>query len=191
MVKKNESSRYLLGITGASGAIYAARFLRHMEQLNLAVDVMVSDCGQEVLAFEGQLESLQMANRIYPNDDLFAPPASGSSAYLGMAILPCSMGTLGRVAAGLADSLLTRAADVCLKERRPLVLVPREMPLSQIHLENMLRVQRAGATVIPACPSFYRNPETIEDLVDTVVAKVFDQLGIAHQIVAPWRVDED
>jgi len=188
---KTESPRYLLGITGASGAMYAARFLMHLEQMDIPVDVMISDCGQEVMAYEGHLEALQLANRIFPNDDLFAAPASGSAPYAGMAILPCSMGTLGRVAAGLSDSLLTRAADVCMKERRPLVIVPREMPLSQIHLENMLRLQRAGAIVVPASPSFYRHPQTVEDLVDSVIAKVFDQLGIRHQILAPWRAGEE
>lgn len=179
--------RYLLGITGASGAMYAGRFLMHMDQLGIPVDVMVSDCGQEVLAFEEQLEMLKFADQIFDNEDLFAAPASGSSHYQGMVVMPCSMGTLGRLAAGLSDTLLTRAADVCLKERKPLIVVPREMPLSQIHLENMLRLQRAGALIVPAAPSFYRHPKSVEDLVDSVLAKVLDQFGIAHSIVKPWR----
>ncbi len=186
---KPTPKRYLLGITGASGSIYASRFLIHMESLGLPVDVVVSDCGQEVLAFEEQLEMLQHGETIFDNDDLFAAPASGSSLYAGMVVMPCSMGTLGRISMGLSETLLTRAADVCLKERKTLIVVPREMPLSQIHLENMLRMQKAGAIVIPASPSFYRHPQTIEDLVDSVVAKVMDQLGIEHSIVKPWRED--
>jgi len=187
MALKKTESRWLLGITGASGAMYAARFLEHMHRLDHPIDVVISDCGQEVMAFEHQLEALELADRIYPNDDLFSPPASGSSRYAGMVILPCSMGTLGRVAAGISETLLTRAADVCLKERKPLLLVPRETPLSLIHLENLLRMQRAGAIIIPASPSFYRHPLSIEDLVDSVLAKVADQMGIAHNIAKPWR----
>lgn len=188
MAKKQiKTKRYLLGITGASGSIYASRFLIHMEKLDLPVDVVVSDCGQEVLAFEEQLEMLQHGETIFDNEDLFAAPASGSSLYAGMVVMPCSMGTLGRIAAGLSETLLTRAADVCLKERKTLIVVPREMPLSQIHLENMLKLQKAGAVVIPASPSFYRHPQTIDDLVDSVVAKVLDQLGLEHSVVKPWR----
>jgi 4-hydroxy-3-polyprenylbenzoate decarboxylase len=181
-----ENKRWLLGITGASGAIYAARFLHHMHALGCPVDVMISDCGREVLAFEEQLASLELASRIFVNTDMFAAPASGSARYVGMAVLPCSMGTLGRMAAGISDSLLTRAADVCLKERRPLVLCPREMPLSQIHLENLLRLQKAGAIIIPASPSFYRHPKNIEELVDSVVVKVLDHLQVDHQVAKAW-----
>lgn len=180
------TNRWLLGITGASGAIYAARFLYHMKALGCPVDVMVSSSGQEVLAFEQHVQCLELASQVFANDDLFAAPASGSARYVGMAVLPCSMGTLGRMAAGISDTLLTRAADVCLKEGRPLVICPREMPLSQIHLENMLRLQRAGATLIPACPSFYRHPKTIEDAVDSVVVKVLDHLRVEHQVAKPW-----
>lgn len=186
-----EAERWLLGITGASGAIYAGRFLQHMDQMGFAVDVMVSECGQEVLAFEEQLEMLRFADQVFDNGDLFAPPASGSARYKGMVVMPCSMGTLGRLAAGLSDTLLTRAADVCLKERRPLVVVPREMPLSRIHLENMLRLQSAGAIMVPASPSFYRHPRSVEELVDSVLAKVMDQLGMAHSLVKPWGKEEE
>jgi len=178
--------RFVLGITGASGAIYAARFLQHMQALGHLVDVVVSTSGQQVLDFEKQSDCLALAARQFSNDDFFAAPASGSAHYAGMLIAPCSMGTLGRIAAGISDSLLARAADVCLKERRPLVVLPREMPFSRIHLENMLRLQDAGATIIAASPSFYRNPTTIEELVDSVLAKVFDHLHVAHQLVKPW-----
>jgi len=186
---KQAAKRWLLGITGASGAIYAARFLHHMNRLGQLVDVVVSDAGQEVLAYEEHLDSLQLAQRIFDKEDWYAPPASGSAKYSGMVILPCSMGTLAKVATGVSDTLLTRAADVTLKERRKLILVPREMPFNAIHLENLQRMDRAGAVVIPASPHFYRHP-TIEDLVDTVIAKVLDQLGIEHDLARPWGETE-
>lgn len=188
--KPQIADRILLGISGASGAIYAGRFLMHMKNMGLPVDVVVSDSGQEVLAYEEQLEMLQHADQVFDNEDLFAAPASGSSNYKGMVVMPCSMGTLARIAAGISETLLTRAADVCLKERKTLIVVPREMPFSQIHVENMLRIQRSGAVVIPASPSFYRHPRTIDDLVDTVLAKVLDQMGLSHTIVKPWREDD-
>jgi len=163
----------LLGITGASGALYAKRFLRYAEERGFAAELIVSKNGEAVLKHEGCEDILRNCAKIHKIDDFFAPPATGSSDYLGMAILPCSMGTLGRIAAGTSDNLLIRAADVCLKENRPLVLVPREMPLSEIHLENMLKLKRAGATIIPACPHFYKHPATLEELADTVVERVF------------------
>lgn len=177
---------WLLGITGASGAIYAARFLQHMTRLGHAVDVVISDAGQEVLAYEEQLDCLELAHRIFDKNDWFAPPASGSAKYQGMVILPCSMGTLAKVATGISDTLLTRAADVSLKEKRTLILVPREMPFNAIHLENLQRVERAGGLILPACPHFYRHPKSIDDLVDTVIAKVLDQLKIEHDLARPW-----
>jgi len=176
----------LLGITGASGAIYALRFAEHARRLGYEVEAVVTEAGMQVLRYEKSAALLENCMRIYANNDFFAAPASGSSDYTGMAVLPCSMGTLGKIAAGLGDNLLTRAADVCLKERRPLVLVPREMPLSALHLENMLRLQRAGAVILPACPHFYQHPSSIDDLVDTVLAKVFSQLGLPHDLSQPW-----
>jgi len=160
----------LLGITGASGAIYAKRFLRKAGELGLSVELIVTKNGEAVLKHENCFDILQNC-KIHKIDDFFAPPATGSSDYLGLAILPCSMGTLGRIAAGTSDNLLIRAADVCLKESRPLVLVPREMPLSEIHLENMLRLKRAGATIIPACPHFYKHPKNMDELADTVAER--------------------
>jgi 4-hydroxy-3-polyprenylbenzoate decarboxylase len=130
-------------------------------------------------AREGQLD-------VYARDDWLAPMASGSNPGDAMAICPCTMGTLGAVAAGLADNLIERAADVMLKERRPLVLVPREMPLSAIHLENMLRLARAGAIILPPAPGFYTHPQSIDDLVDFVVARVLDHLGVANALVPRW-----
>ena len=161
----------LLGITGASGSVYAKRFLQYAKERGFSVEVIVTKTGEAVLKHEN-CEAILQGCKIHAIDDFFAPPATGSSEYAGMAVLPCSMGTLGRIASGTSDNLLVRAADVCLKENRPLVLVPREMPLSEIHLENMLKLKKAGAVIIPACPHFYRHPKTVEDIADTVVERV-------------------
>jgi len=162
----------LLGITGASGSIYAKRFLSLAKKHGFAVELIITKIGEQVIKHERCESILKDCKKIHRIDDFFAPPATGGSKYLGMAVLPCSMGSLGRIAAGTSDNLLVRAADVCLKESRPLVLAPREMPFSEIHLENMLRLKRAGATIIPASPYFYEHPKTIEELADTVVEKV-------------------
>lgn len=184
-------SRFVLGITGASGGIYAVRTAMHLKRLGHSVTLIVTAPGKEVLEFEGANQVFDYADEVCKVDDFFAPCASGSSDYAGMAVVPCSMGTLGRIAAGTSDNLLVRSADVCLKERRALVIVPREMPYSLIHIENMERVTRAGAVVIPASPQFYSKPESIEELVDTVVAKVLRHLGIPRQqldyIAKPWK----
>ena len=163
----------LLGITGASGSIYAKRFLLLAKKKKLAVEAIITKTGEQVIKHEHCESILQNCRKIHRIDDFFAPPATGSSDYCGMAVLPCSMGTLGRIAAGTNDNLLIRASDVCLKESRPLVLAPREMPFNEIHLENMLKLKRAGATIIPASPYFYRHPQTIEELADTVIERVF------------------
>jgi 4-hydroxy-3-polyprenylbenzoate decarboxylase len=166
----------LLGITGASGSIYAKQFLLLAKKKGFATEAIITKTGEQVIKHERCESILKDCKKIHKIDDFFAPPATGNSKYLGMAVLPCSMGTLGRIAAGTSDNLLIRAADVCLKENRPLVLVPREMPFSEIHLENMLRLKRAGTTIIPACPHFYQHPETIEELADTVVERIFSTL---------------
>lgn len=185
-------SRYILGVTGASGAIYATRTAMHLKRLGHEVSLVVTALGREVVEFEGQQALFDYANRTFDVDDFFAECASGSADYAGMAVVPCSMGTLGRIAAGTSDNLLVRTADVCLKERRALVIVPREMPYNLIHIENMARVTRAGAIVVPASPQFYSRPASIEELVDTVVAKILKHLGAASGeecagIVKPWN----
>lgn len=187
-------SRYILGVTGASGAIYATRTAMHMKRLGHDVSLIVTAPGREVVEYEGQKALFDYADRTFDVDDFFAECASGSADYAGMAVVPCSMGTLGRIAAGTSDNLLVRSADVCLKERRPLVIVPREMPYNLIHIENMERVTRAGAIVVPASPQFYSRPASIEELVDTVVAKILKHLGAASaedcaEIVKPWNGD--
>lgn len=184
-------NRYILGVTGASGAIYATRTAMHLKRLGHDVSLIVTAPGREVVEYEGQKALFDYTDTVFNVDDFFAECASGSADYAGMAVVPCSMGTLGRIAAGTSDNLLVRSADVCLKERRPLVIVSREMPYNLIHLENMERVTRAGAVVIPASPQFYSKAATIEDLVDTVVAKVLKHLGAGSAadcagIVKPW-----
>jgi 4-hydroxy-3-polyprenylbenzoate decarboxylase len=129
--------------------------------------------------------------QVHRPDDYTAPFASGSAGWQAMAIVPCSMGAASRIAHGTSDSLLARAADVMLKERRTLIVVPRETPMSVIHLENLLALARAGALVLPACPSFYGQPRTIEQVLDTVVARVLDQLGVEHALVKRWGASSD
>ena len=185
-------SRYVLGVTGASGAIYALRTAMHLKRLGHEVSLVVTAPGREVVEYEGQNALFGFADKTFDVDDFFAECASGSADYAGMAVVPCSMGTLGRIASGTSDNLLVRSADVCLKERRPLVIVPREMPYNLIHLENMERVTRAGAIVIPASPQFYSKPATVEELVDAVVAKILKHLGAGSAadcagIVKPWE----
>jgi 4-hydroxy-3-polyprenylbenzoate decarboxylase len=148
------------------------------------------------MAAETGVEADQLAGgrgacsvRILEPNDMFTPPASGSYRHDGMVIAPCSMGTAGRIASGVSDDLITRAADVCLKERRPLILVARETPLSLIHLRNLTALTEAGATIMPACPAFYHGPATIEDLVDTVVVRVLRHLGLPCPGAREWQAD--
>lgn len=185
-------ARYILGVTGASGAIYATRTAMYLKKFGHEISLVVTKPGRDVVEFEGQGALFDFVEKAFNIDDFFAECASGSADYAGMAVVPCSMGTLGRIAAGTSDNLLVRSADVCLKERRALVIVPREMPYNLIHLENMERVTRAGAVVISASPQFYSKPATIEELVDTVVAKVLKHLGAGSAadcagVVKPWE----
>jgi flavin prenyltransferase len=187
-----------LGITGASGAPYAVRLLQALIETRTPVRLIVSSYGLRLLAEESGIDSMEALReatgdwslvQLYQAGDRGATPASGSAPSRGMVICPCSMGTLAAIAGGNSRNLVERAADVTLKERRPLILVPRETPLSMIHLENMLRVTRAGALVLPAAPGFYHRPRTIDDLVVFVVARVMDQLGIPFS--APrWQSGE-
>jgi len=181
----------LVAIGGASGSLYARRLL---EALAASVEpakvaVCFSPRGLEVWRHELG-EDPSFAFRRYAIDDFRSPFASGSALWDAVVVIPCSMGRLGRIAHGVGDDLVSRAADVALKERRKLVLVVRETPLSQIHLENMLAVTRAGAVVLPAAPSFYFRPTRIEQLADTVVARVLDQLGLAHTLAPRWAEEQ-
>ena len=189
----------VFGITGASGAPYAVRLLRALNDSGTPVRLIVSGYGLRLLAEETEIEGvdgLKAATgdwsrvELYDSLDRGATPASGSAPSRGMVICPCSMGTLASIAAGTSRNLVERAADVALKERRTLILVPRETPFSLIHLENMTRLTRAGATIMPAAPGFYHRPKSIGDLVDFVVARVLDHLGVEHELGRRWRSGE-
>lgn len=194
----NQRAPLVFGVTGASGAPYAVRLLQQLAAAEIHVSLIVSSHGMRLFETETEVRSIDDLQRavgddpwkefvtVYSNDDRGAPPASGSALSSGMVICPCSMGTLSAISAGASRSLIERAADVALKERRKLVLVPRETPLSAIHLANMLRVTRAGAVVLPAAPAFYTRPSTIEDMVDFIVARILDQLDVPHGLGKRW-----
>lgn len=188
----------VVAITGASGAPYAVRLLQALVAAQQKVWLIVSGHGLRLLATEADIPSMEaLRTRIgadewdanitlFDDADRGAKPASGSARSAGMIICPCSMGTLSAIAHGSSRSLVERAADVCLKERRRLVVVPRETPLSEIHLDNMLRLTKAGAIVLPASPGYYLRPERVTDLVDFVVARVLDQVDVPHTLVRRW-----
>ena len=196
------SGPIVMAVTGASGAPYGIRLLQQLIAANRDVSLIISSHGFRLLRTEsdvGDVPGLRAAVgatafdahvTVFDDADRGAAPASGSAKSSGMVICPCSMGTLASIAAGTSRSLVERAADVTLKERRPLVLVPRETPLSAIHLENMLRLTRAGAVVMPAAPGFYHRPATIGQLVDFIVARVLDQLGVENALVPRWGGQE-
>ena len=195
-----EERRLVVAITGASGCVYAVRLLesvvQHYDRIYLtasenALAVIRAELGIDFAGDEMETESL--LGRRYPNvevlapHDLAAPPSSGSTRYQGMVVIPCSMGTAGRIAAGISNDLVTRTADVCLKERRQLILVVRESPLNLIHLRNLTALAEAGATILPAAPAFYQHPKTVDDLVSFVVARVLQQLGLAQDLLPEWE----
>ncbi len=191
----------VVAITGASGAPYAVRLVRALAELAQPTWLIISSHGYRLLSTEvgiadqAALRASVGASawdahvRVFDDGDRGALPASGSVRTRGMVICPCSMGTVASIAAGTSRSLVERAADVVLKERRKLILVPRETPFSQIHLENLLRVTQAGAVVMPAAPGFYHKPQGISDLVDFVVARVLDQLDLDHTVGRRWQGD--
>lgn len=180
--------RYVVGVTGASGSIYADRLLMHLKALGHETHLVFTETGQKVCAFEGYPDLSGRAVRTWDNRDFFAPFASGSWRHDGMAVIPCSMGSLAKIAHGIGDSLLTRAADVCLKEKYRLVIVPRETPMSALHLRNQESLALLGAVILPAAPAFYHKPATVADLVDTVLARVLDHLGLPdHPVGQRWR----
>jgi len=175
-----EKRKIVVAITGASGAIYAELLLKFLsEQENIEVGVIMSDNAKTVWQHELTNDNYtQFPFTFYPKNDFNAPFASGSAKYDTMVVIPCSMGTLGRIANGISNDLLTRAADVILKERRKLVLVAREMPYNLIHINNMKTVTEAGGIICPATPSFYSQPSTIEAVAKTVVDRVIDLIGL-------------
>jgi 4-hydroxy-3-polyprenylbenzoate decarboxylase len=197
---------FVVAITGASGSVYGLRLISELLRSGGRVSLILTSAGRQVLNHETGLEwsaeikvQRQQVQEYFASiavdclaiDDFWAGAASGSAAADAMIIVPCSMGTLGRVAAGLSGNLLERAADVMLKERRRLLLVPRETPFNNIHLENLLRLSQAGAVILPAMPGFYHGPQTMEDLVDFVVGKILDQLDVQHSLFTRWGEDRD
>ncbi|MEX0603685.1 MAG: flavin prenyltransferase UbiX [Marinobacter sp.] len=195
-----------LALTGASGAQYGLRLLECLVAAGCRVHVMISRAAQVVIATETELKLPGSAKAmqatltdlygarpgqllVFGREDWFAPPASGSGIKAPMVVCPCSTGTLSALATGASNNLIERAGDVALKERRPLILVPREAPYSEIHLDNMLRLTRMGATIIPASPGFYHKPERIEDLVDFIVARLLDHLGLSQDLMPRWGED--
>jgi len=180
----------VIGICGASGPQYGIRLLQVLRELGShEIHLVLSRGAETTIQLEMEMmpqEVRALADQIHDPDDLAAAIASGSFLSAGMTICPCSMRTLAAIATGLSDSLLVRAADVCLKERRRLVLVPRETPLSLIHLRNMVTVTEAGAIVLPSLPAFYHRPRTIDELIDQTIGKVLDQYGIEHHLFQRW-----
>lgn len=196
-------SPYAVALTGASGLAYGLRLIDCLVDAGKNVTVLASQTAHLVAKQElgltlppraGELEKFFHARnpasagrlRVFGREDWLAPLASGSNPPAAMAICPCSMGSLAAIAQGLAGNLIERAADVCLKEGRKLVLVPRETPFSALHLENMLRLARIGAVILPANPGFYHQPASVADLVDFIVARILDQFGVPHRLTARW-----
>ena len=200
---------YAVGITGGSGAPYALRLLNALVGSGHDAHVVISSAGEKVLQLESGLrlgrtlreKEAALTNvleiggegrgslRLFDPMNLAAPISSGSFPCAGMVIVPCSTGTLGRIANGISSNLIERAADVALKERRRLVVVPRETPLSEIHLRNMLTLRQAGADILPAMPAFYHKPKTIADMVDMIVGRILDRLGVENSLFFRWGKD--
>lgn len=200
----NLDHRILVGVTGASGSVYAERLIQALLPLVPRIYLVFSDTARKVVQHEladrkdDQFSLLRASQgvveekdrdtlRLFNNEDLFAPIASGSSAPTAMVVVPCSMGSLARIAHGTSSNLLERSADVVLKQRRPLILAPRETPLSSIHLRNMLTLSDMGAHIVPAMPGFYQKPKTIDDLINFVVGRLVEALGFPHDLYPAWN----
>lgn len=183
----DEDVRHVIAITGASGIIYGIRLLQVIPGEKVLV---MSDMAKRILPTETDLKISDieaMADVVYQDDDLFASIASGSHHFDGMVIIPCSESTLGKIAVGIGDTLITRAAAVCLKEGRRLIVVPRETPLSEIMIENELRLARSGGVIMPASPGFYSKPKSVDDMVDFMVGKVLDRLKLENDLYKRWN----
>ncbi len=178
----NKKLKLIVGVTGASGSMYAQKLFHKLieikEQINCC-DVVFSDCGKQVWEYElKNKDYLNLPFTLFDKKNFFAPFASGSADYDAMIICPCSMGTLGRIASGVSDDLISRAADVMLKERKKLIMVAREMPLNLIHINNMKTITESGGIICPASPSFYNHPKTIDDAINTVIDKILKLAGL-------------
>ena len=184
--------RIVVGMTGASGIQIGLKILDVLSEGgdDIDIDLILSKPALRILQLETDMfpeDVVEKATFVWDDYDMDAPVASGSCRFDGMVVVPCSMKTLGEIASGISQTLISRVADVCLKERRKLVLVPRETPLNIIHLENMLKVARAGAIVLPACPAYYTRPRTAEDCIDFIAGRVLDMLGVKHSLYTSWE----
>lgn len=193
MTTESTPRRVVVGMSGSSAPHLGATVLHALREVDgVEVHLVMSEGARTCVRIEMDIDPAEvesLADVAHPADDLAAAISSGSFPTLGMVVVPCSMGTLGAIAAGTSTNLLTRAADVTLKERRPLVLVPRETPLNLIHIRNMEAVTLAGATVLPPVPAFYHRPRSIDDLLRHTAGKVLDQLGLEHELYARWPGD--
>ena len=195
----------IVALTGASGSAYGLRLIQRLGQSAVSQHILLSDAARVVLKQEADLQLSDDANNnacelashlgidssllhCYALNDWFSPAASGSAGIRRMVVVPCSMGTLGRIASGISDNLIERAADVMLKERRQLILVPRETPLSAIHLENMLKLSRMGVDIMPAMPAFYHRPKSIDEIIDFLVDRLLDHLEVPNPAAKQWGV---
>lgn len=181
--------KLIVGISGASGVIYGVRLLEVLNSINIETHLVLTPLAEKILEQETEFNKqklIELANYHYQISDLTAPISSGSFLTQGMIIIPCSMKTLAGIACGYSDNLLLRAADVTLKEKRTLIIVPRETPLRKVHLDNMLRLANEGATILPAMPGFYHNPKTLDDVINYIVGKVLDILRIDHNLYQRW-----
>ncbi len=184
--------KLLIAITGASGALYAQRLLDNLDAREHEIHVVLSNYAQQVIS-EELPDGLRLPGGVKTHNlkSMNAPFASGSNPPDAMVVIPCTMGTLGRIAHGYSEDVLLRAADVVLKEKKKLILVPRETPLSLVHVKNFELLLLAGATILPANPSFYAGPKSIQEVVDTVVARVLDHLGVPNTLAPRWSVEQD
>ncbi len=182
--------KIVVGITGASGTVYGLRLIEVLRTAGCQVHAVVTDSGWRVMEYECNVTRAdfeKLVDKLYDQADVGAAIASGSFYYDAMVVVPCSMKTAASIAHGISDNLLTRAADVMLKEGRSLIIVPRETPMHAIHLENLLTLAKLGVRVIPACPGFYHKPESLQDLIDMLVGKICDSLGVENSLFERWQ----
>lgn len=193
-------NKYIVGMTGASGSIYGLRIIEALLKMNFQVHVILTKTAERVMVYELEksikelfdgLNCLPGILHIEDIENFFADISSGSYLTEGMLIAPCSMGTLGKISSGTGDNLLIRAADVCLKERRKLVIIPRETPLNTIHLENMLRISNAGGIIVPPVPAFYSKPKTINDIINQTVGRSLHLAGVENKLYTQWSHDQN
>ncbi|MGB9840088.1 UbiX family flavin prenyltransferase [Thermovenabulum sp.] len=192
-------ARFVIGITGASGSIYGIRLVEELLKRGNEVNLLVTENGEKVIKYERGLDREELLGylkkfsireedfKYYDIHEMFAPIASGSFKADGMVIIPCSMSTVAFIAGGMSHNLMQRAADVFLKEKRKLIIVPRETPLSSLHLENLLKLSKMGALILPAMPAFYHAPESIDDMVNFIVGRVLDSLDIPNELYKRWK----